>query len=319
MKKTDLIFLSLLITVCGYSQKNIDSTENILIGGIKQFISIKGADDTKPLLLFLCGGPGNSVMETADKFTGKLQQHFVVVNWDQRETGKTLELNSSKVPLTVSLMENDTHELVEALLKQFGHQKLYIMAHSWGTVLGFYMADKYPERLYAYIAISPMIDQSRSERMGLAIMKKKGEQESNKKEVAELSTVQIPFANWEQLYYARKWLFAFSGQPVPDSDTAAVKNYLAGWGATWLSVWNEAVMQNHFKDLPVINCPVYFCAGRKDYQTNFSITEEYYNKLRAPKKELFWFENSGHLIPNSEPDKLQDIIIEKILPATVTH
>src|ERR1700685_337026 len=80
------------------AQKAIDTTETLLIGGISQYITLKGADDAKPLLLFLAGGPGSSVIQTADHFTGKLQKEFVVVQWDQRETGKTLQLNGSKTP-----------------------------------------------------------------------------------------------------------------------------------------------------------------------------------------------------------------------------
>ena len=307
----------LIIGIFADAQKPIDTTETPAIGGISQYITLKGADDSKPLLLFLCGGPGGSVIGVADQFTGKLQKEFVVVQWDQRETGKTLQLNASKAPLTVSLMEQDTHDLIDFLLRRFHRQKLYLMAHSWGTVLGFSIASKYPQSLYAYIAISPLIDQTRSERMTLDMLKEQAKKDANKKELDELSTVRVPFANWEQLYFARKWLFAYSGQPIADSDTAAVRGYLKGWADTWLAVWNEAIKENHFKDLPVLRCPIYFCAGRKDHQTNFSITEEYYNKLQAPKKQLFWFENSGHLIPNTEPDLLQDIVIQKILPATL--
>jgi pimeloyl-ACP methyl ester carboxylesterase len=300
-----------------HAQKAIDTTETLSIGGISQYITLKGADETKPLLLFLCGGPGSSVIAMADHFTGKLQKNFVVVQWDQRESGMTLRLNASKTALTVALMERDTYELIDTLLRQFHQKKLYLMAHSWGTVLGFYIAARYPENLYAYIAISPLIDQTRSERMALEMLKEKARQDGNKKELDELSTVQIPFGNWEQMYFARKWLFSYSGQPIADSDTTAVQGFVKGWAATWLPVWNEAIQQNHFKDLPAIRCPVYLCAGRKDYQTNFAITEEYYDKLLAPAKQLFWFENSGHLIPNTEADLLQDIIIQKILPATL--
>ena len=294
--------------------EGIDTTEIVDIGGIKQYISLKGKDVASPILLFLHGGPGGSVMNVANKFTNKLQENFVVVQWDQRETGKTLQLNPSPVPITVALMENDTHDLIGFLLQQFHREKLYLVAHSWGTVLGFYIAGHYPQLLYAYVAISPMVNQSESELMTLSMLKENARQKNNENEIQELSLVRVPFENADQLFYARKWLFAFNGQPVGKG--RALKRYVQSWSSTWLAVWNEALKQNLIKDLPVINCPVYFCVGRKDYQTNFSITEQYYNMLSAPKKQLFWFEKSGHLIPNSEPGLLQDIIIDKILPAT---
>src|SRR5687768_9786398 len=109
------IFLLFIVffagTVC-LAQTSVDRQETILIGGIKQYITIKGKDASLPLLLFLHGGPGGSVMHYADNFTGKLQEHFVVIQWDQRQTGKTLQLNSSPTPLSLAVFETDTRELI---------------------------------------------------------------------------------------------------------------------------------------------------------------------------------------------------------------
>jgi pimeloyl-ACP methyl ester carboxylesterase len=225
-------------------------------------------------------------------------------------------MNSSPVSLKVSLFENDTKDLIDLLLKQFNQKKLYLVAHSWGSVLGFYIADKYPQILYAYITISPMINQLKSEQITLKMLKQKAEELGNTQEIRELSLVHIPFVNGKQLFYARKWLFEFNGQPIADKDSSAMIKYIANWSSTWLQVWNEALNKNLIKDIPKINCPIYFFIGRKDYQTNFTLAEEYYNSLVATKKHLFWFEKSGHLIPNSEPALLQNIIIKQILPET---
>ena len=85
------------------------------IGGLKQWISIRRNKQRNPVLLFLHGGPGNSVMSYADNFTSELQKQFVVVQWDQRESGKTAELNASEKPLTVALMESDAVEMIHYL------------------------------------------------------------------------------------------------------------------------------------------------------------------------------------------------------------
>jgi len=68
--------------------------------------------------------------------------------------------------------------------------------------------------------------------------------------------------------------------------------------------------------LPTINCPVYFFAGEKDYNTNHSITKEYFNMVSAPKKDMFLFAGAGHGLPETDAGLLQDIIIDKILPTT---
>ena len=293
-----------------YAQTAVDSKEEIPIGEIKQVVTIQTRDTSLPLLLFLHGGPGGSVMGYSDKFTHRLQEHFIVVQWDQRETGQTLALNESPVPLTLDVFQRDTETIIAYLLKRYNREKLYLVAHSWGTVLGFHIARTHPELLYAYIPIGPMINQLESERLALSAMRKDAMARRNEKAIEELNKVNIPFGNGEQLYYHRKWLQVFSG-----SRRTLSKSYVDNWSATWLAVFNEASKDNLMETLPSIACPVYFFAGRKDYQTNSSIAEKYHLALKAPRKGFFWFE-TGHSIPGAAPEQMQDIIIEKILPET---
>jgi pimeloyl-ACP methyl ester carboxylesterase len=321
MKRSTSILLLLLILLVIGSKINaaagIDKSDSPIINGIKQYITIKGDDITKPVLLFLHGGPGGSVINEANRFTRELQKNFIVVQWDQRETGRTLQLNPSTAPLTISLMENDTKELIDHLLKQFDQKKLYLAGYSWGTVLGFYIADKYPELLYAYVAISPMIHQSESEEMTLAMLKQRAAQNNNETALAELASVKIPFENGKQLFYSRKWLFAFDGNPMANQDTTGMIRYFERWSQTWLPVWNESLGQDRFKETPTLNCPVYFFVGRKDHQTHFTLAEKYYNHVNAARKKLYWFENSAHTIINTEAALLQERIIKEILPETL--
>lgn len=306
---------SALLLTCALSaaQTPVETTEVISIGGIRQYITVKGRDRSLPLLLFLHGGPGGSVMHYADNFTGRLQEHFVVVQWDQRETGKTLQLNRSNAPLSLKLFQTDTHALIDTLLQRFGRHKLYVAGHSWGTALGFHIAENFPDVLYAYIAIGPMIHQLESEKIALARMQDHALNKGDLQAKEQLSSVRIPFENGEQLYYHRKWLRDLSG-----SRKVISKDYVERWARTWLKTFNEACERNLMETLPEIHCPVYFFTGRTDYQTNSSITEKYYQMLKAPRKGFFWFERSGHSIPSSEPERMQSIIIDTILPETFT-
>lgn len=295
----------------------LDTTEAVSIGGIEQFISIQAQDKTHPVLLYLHGGPGESVMQQAESFTKKLQEHFVVVQWDQRETGKTKKLNPSPKPITVERMQEDTYSMVKYLLEKFGREKLYLVGHSWGTYLGFHLADQHPQLLYAYVAISPLVDQVESERMVMNMLKEHAKQTSNERAAKELATVKVPFESLDDMLISRKWLYTYLNQPVPDSVMVQVRAYLTLWADTWLAVFNKASRHNLFNTLPKVDCPVYFFVGRNDYQTNATIAERYYHQLRASRKELFWFENSAHDIPSTEPEKMQDILIKKILPDTI--
>ncbi|MBB5634505.1 pimeloyl-ACP methyl ester carboxylesterase [Pedobacter cryoconitis] len=325
MKKIFLIAVLILIfvinraEVCGCTGlpvdlrviTAIDTTEIISIGGIKQLISIKGENKENPILLFLHGGPGSSLMEPADKFTDRLQKEFVVVQWDQRETGGTLKLNPSPKKLTVKLMQDDTYEVVKLLLKKFNHKKLYLASHSWGSVLAFNIADKYPELLSAYIAISPIIDQLKSAKLTEKTLKEWALKNKNEQALKELALVKIPFQQEEDLFYSQKWLFIRNGVEFAKKDDFKSKYY--AWMSVWFPVWKESIGGNLFKDLPSVKCPVYFIEGNADGLAAHAIVEDYYKFLKAPKKDFFWFSNSGHTIFNTEPEKLQEVIITEIL------
>lgn len=298
-----------------FGQTPIDTTETLTLGGIKQVITVQGNDRTKPVFLFITGGPGSEGIYPENKaYLDELKQHFVVVAWDQRNCGQTLALNPSPVKLTVRLYENDTHELVTALLQQFHQKKLFIMGWSWGTVLGFYMADKYPGQVYAYIAVSPAVNQWESERMSLKELKQKAVQQKNTKAINELKQVKIPFENGLQNYYDRKWLVLLNGETI--EDTIEFKKYFTE-NSEMTALFKEANYINLTKSLPKVNCPIYFFVGRNDHQTNCTLSEKYYKQLKAPKKGIFWFEKSGHLIPVTEPALMQETVIKQVLPRTV--
>ena len=293
------------------AQAPIDTTETVLAGGIRQVVKIEGRDRSKPLFLFITGGPGSEGIYNENKaYLDELKKYFTVVAWDQRNCGQTLKLNPSPVKLTVKLYENDTHELVTELLRQFHQKKLFLMGWSWGTVLGFYMADKHPEQLYAYMAVSPAVNQWESERISLAEMKQKAVQQKNTTAIAELNKIKIPFENGEQNYYDRKWLSLLNGETI--GDTTSFKKYFTE-NTEMMELFKEANV-NFSATLLKVKCPIYFFVGRNDHQTNFAISEAYYRKLIAPKKDIFWFEKSGHLIPVTEPALMQQIVIDKILP-----
>ncbi len=300
------LLLILLIDHSLFAQQQIDTTAIFNIGGIKQYVRIKGKDVTKPLIFFLHGGPGGSLMQNIDKVSGKLQEHFVVVHWDQRETGETLKLNKTTQPLTLQLFYNDTHDLIDSLLRKFQRSKLYLVGYSWGSGLGFYIADKYPGLLYAYIPVSPVIDQWRSDSISLAMLKKEMGNNASK----ELAQVKAPFENAEQLYYHRKWLFKHNGKKFVS------KRFVQSWAVTWFDVFSLSCDVNLFHNLPVVNCPVYFFAGEKDYNTNYTITQEYFNRITAPKKDLFLFKDAGHELPETHYNEFQDIIVKMILTKT---
>jgi len=299
----------LVFVLPGARSQPLDTAFSIPVGGIQQWISLKSADRRNPVLLFLHGGPGNSVISYSDKFTGDLRKKFVVVNWDQRESGKTADLNSSPEKLTVALMTSDAIAVIEYLRQKFSVPKIYLAGHSWGGFLGMEVVARHPELLTAYIALCPMIYQEQSERLAIEWMTQKATEERNRTAIEELAKIHIPYESGEQLYYSRKWILHFAG-----SKTALDKDKVVSWSEKWLALFNEASTVNFMTVLPRVACPLYFIVGGRDYQTSTRITTEYYNLVEAPDKQLFIFENAAHNVPTSEPTRLQKTILESIVP-----
>lgn len=318
MIKQFLFLILLLMSAVCWAQVNekkifqIDTTEAVQIGGIKQFISIKGNNREKPVLLILHGGPGKSLISFADGFTNKLKEEFVVVNWDQRETGGTLSLNKTKDSLTPDLLKKDALEVIYYLKKKFHQKKIFLLSHSWGSVMGFDIAAKHPELLYAYISVSPVIDAHKSAFLFVNDLKKWALETQNHKAAQELEQIKLPFKNKDDFFMAQKWLFIHNG--VKGVDTEDFKTNYYQWMDTWFPVWMENAKTNLFVTTPEIKCPVYFLIGSGDNQSYYTIAENYYQFLKAKHKKMFWFKESGHTIFNTEPEKLQEIIIKEIKP-----
>jgi pimeloyl-ACP methyl ester carboxylesterase len=56
---------------------------------------------------------------------------------------------------------------------------------------------------------------------------------------------------------------------------------------------------------------VFIFDGVYDNNTPAALVGDYFNKLQASKKELHWFENSGHNPMSDEPEKFKRLLREK--------
>ncbi|WP_310395445.1 alpha/beta hydrolase [Hymenobacter sp.] len=323
MNKTLLLFIALLLLhYLAYGQTapvRVDTTVVATIGGMRQVLTVKGHDRANPLLLYVHGAAGSaySLSAAGEKLTSQLQEYFVVVLWDQRGYGQTAALNASPQPSSLPLLAEDTQEVVAYCLKAFGQPKLYLAGHSLGSVLGSYVAQRHPELLYALIEMSPPVDGIASQKMGLALLQDHFKQLGNQRAVAELATVKLPARDFESLFTKYVWQTAYDGQPLSDTARAALKPALREWmGTPAAALSNEVFELNFFRQFPAFKCPVYFFVGRKDIVTNARLTEAYFHRVHAPRKQLFWFEQSAHGLPETEPGLMQNIIIHKILPLT---
>jgi pimeloyl-ACP methyl ester carboxylesterase len=288
----------------------IDARLTPHIGGLKQLVHIQTDDARKPVLLFLSGGPGSSMIRNGNAFTSVLKSRFTIVHWDQRDAGETLKLNPSPVQPSLAQMEQDTRDVIEFVRKETGKDKIYLLGSSWGNVLGFHIVKTHPEWLHGYVAVNPVINQMASEKHLLGSLKTHFKDHADAR--TELALVNIPFKADEDLFYLRKWLFHKEGKAFATS--SEFKTGFLQWSKTWSPVWRDVMDINLTKSLKKVDTPIYFLVGKNDIQTYTPITQGYFEQLQAPKKEIILFEHSGHQIHQEEPEKFQQTLL-KILPA----
>lgn len=139
----------------------------VTLGGIEQWITIRGDDMANPVILFLHGGPGSTLSPFADAMFGNWERDFTLVQWDQRGAGRTFgrqapgELTEEffrSHPLRLERMVADGIELAKHLVDRFGRRKIILLGTSWGSVLGARMAAEAPELFHAYVGHSQVVN-----------------------------------------------------------------------------------------------------------------------------------------------------------------
>jgi pimeloyl-ACP methyl ester carboxylesterase len=174
------------------SSNGIDEARAVEIGGIRQWITVRGKDRSNPILLVIHGGPASPELSNRWLFEDPWTDYFTVVEWDQRGAGKTYGLNDPETvgpTITKERMIEDAEELTAWLRKTYDRPKIFVMAHSWGTILGLSLAQRHPDWLYAYIGTGQLSSGPESEKRGWAYAMAKARADRNDKAIAELSAI----------------------------------------------------------------------------------------------------------------------------------
>lgn len=310
---------------------SIASLETVTLGGVDQSILIRGKNQNNPILLFLHGGLGGPVMAWRT-MQAELEEHFVVVNWDQRGAGKSYSADLDPSTISLKQIETDGHELVELLRSRFHAEKIYLVGHSWGTALGSRMAQEHPESFYAYIGISQVVNTEAGAKLDYQFTLEEAKRRGNQQALDELEPLGPPlYENREHTRTVIKWVQEFGGarhQPAsfseelqpylaPEYDFFDWVHYMKGGMTTSQSpVSDDMKKANLFEQVPELKIPVYILHGKHDYQTPHSLAKQYLEALNAPKKNLITLENSAHYPTLEETDRVNEILIQTILPET---
>jgi len=312
----------------------IAELEKQTIGGSDQWLLIRGTDRRQPVILFLHGGPGTAQIGFATSVQGELEKHFVVVNWDQRGAGLSFTSRQQlEGTMTIEQFLADLLEVVQMLLSRFGQDKLFLVGHSWGTILGTLFASRYPQYLHAYIGVGQIGHMLQGEQASYDYVLQKAEETGNRKAQKELAALAAQPMDLKRIGVERKWLRTFGGvthtlnftrwvmgQGLRSTTYTLMDLVKFGRGAAFSlqSLWGEVMEIDLFRLVPELKLPVWFFTGRYDYNTPFSVAERYYEILQAPRKQWVWFEHSAHAAPFEEPEAFTRELVQikgEIIPA----
>jgi proline iminopeptidase len=313
----------------------VERLQTVRIGGIDQWISIRGRDKRNPILLVIHGGPGYVLMPESWWMSRDWEEYFTVVHWDQRGAGKTFLINNpAKLAPTMTLARSvaDAEEMADWLRHEFGKRKIFVLAHSAGTYAGLQLALRHPDWLYAYIGVGQMTNMPESERRGWAFAIEAARRSRNAEAIHQLQSIAPYFAPGhpnplKDLYLERKWVGYFGGVMAyrhdNDADSDLVKlspDYTHEElrhiydGNTFAERYLLADLADGDWRVPALRCPLFLFEGRHDYTANSELAWQWFEKVQAPAKRFVWFENSAHMPMTEEPAKFVVSLVRFVRP-----
>ncbi|MFQ7584948.1 MAG: alpha/beta fold hydrolase [[Clostridium] symbiosum] len=154
----------------GMMNRQLDEKIFIEVNGIRQGMFLQSENTENPVLLYLHGGPGSPEIAFTQDYPTGLEQLFTVCWWEQRGSGISYSRKVTKETMTIGQMIEDATAVTNYLRRRFGKEKIYVLGHSWGSVLGVLTVQKSPELFHGYIGIGQVVCQSKSECLAYSFM-----------------------------------------------------------------------------------------------------------------------------------------------------
>ncbi len=331
------VFITMLVLSPGKPKQFLDKNGNKIvnsisekiftdINGTKQGVFLKGKNINNPVILYLHGGMPDYFL--TEKYPTLLEDNFIMVWWEQRNCGISYNSDASQRSVTIEQLVEDTVELTHYLRKRFNKKNIYLMGHSGGTFLGVYVIDKAPELFDAYIGIAQMSDQLLSEKLAYNYILNKYRKMNNKK-MAELfesfnfndkqnipeeylrirdkAMHELGIGTMRNIRNVITDLFLpslfFSEYSLTDKYHLWASKSESGVSQNWASMSRTNLIEtkNNFK------IPVYLLHGVYDNTCSYELAKKYFEKINAPVKGFYSFNQSAHSPLFEEPEIMNKI------------
>jgi pimeloyl-ACP methyl ester carboxylesterase len=303
----------------------IAELRRVEIGGFEQTLLLRGADRRAPVLLYLHGGPGSAQLPIARLYSDELEGHLVVAHWDQRGAGASCA-GVDWSTLSLDRIVADTIEVAETI---GDGRKIFLIGHSWGSLVGALAVQRRPDLFAAYIGLGQLVHRDRQEAISYDWVVEQARRDGNDAALAELATIHPPYTTQREFRLQRGWLSHYHGE-IHDTQRArevlpAVifgREYSLATRLRFVPCFRRSLdvllpdrlHVDLFRSVPRLDVPVFIFAGRHDFNTPPALAVEWAERLEAPSVEVVWFESAGHFIPIEAPEEFQARLIEKLAP-----
>jgi len=318
-----ILFIACLCNFSTHAQKQdaIEEFFDLEINGCKQRLLIQSDNpDKNPILLYLHGGPGSSAMMYSYLYANRLKRNFTFGNWDMRGTALSLHEGMDSTKVNQKQIADDALFLIHYLMNKYHKKKIYLLGHSFGSVLGMYMVNNYPELFHAYIGVGQVINYKKSVPVVYDWLHQKLMDENDTIALSRIEKDHFPYIDLIVKYGAHHQL-SINLDSVIKNSPFYFNGYLdllkKGKHYSATNVGKNPDIFGNPGDIKKTNVPLYFFEGKNDHVIACApeLVVDYCKTVDAPIKKIIWFNNSAHYINVEEPNKFQNELI-KILKAT---
>ncbi len=299
----------------------------VRLGGIDQWVAIRGEDRSNPVLLVLHGGPGMSY-SVLTPLVRAWEKHFTIVQWDQRGAGKTLGRNGKRGSgeMSFARLADDGIELAEHLRAHLGHQKIVLLSSSMGTLVGLPMIKRRPELFFAYVGTDLNVGMSRRAYMRtLERLRILGEANA----VAALERIGGDPARWDMHAWNVMTRSAIKTVDVgpsvdkvffprmllsPGHNLRDVVHLIAGVGFSTKQLFGEFMSFDARRLGTRFEVPFFVFQGEADPFTLTELAQEYFRGIEAPTKHFALIKNAGHLAAFTQPEQFLSELLTNVRP-----
>ena len=299
--------------------------EYVSINGIEQYF-LHIPNDSKDVVIMLHGGP-----RVPNSYLAYYHQPYLnfcnVVYYDQRGAGKTRLKNKTKPEsLSYDILVEDLKQTIQYVKDKYQADRIFLLGHSCGSVLGTQYVLKYPHDVDGFIGYGQVVAQAVYERVWYEHLKEAVLKAGNKKDIKKINTVDADFPNIGREKYLDTYHLLSSLEPK------------YGYKVNdWMKLYMKSPIMNFFRDGRVMmdaekfnrnlmgemydydirsikdyQVPIFYVLGRHDVWTPSTAAAEYFETINAPQKGLYWIEDAGHMIDTDNPSAFWSTIKEII-------